>query len=316
MSKNVMSRTESLLAVKSLGSIDATGAQERASALMGRSFKSASKERAIDLAISMLDLTTLEGTDTPATIRDLVKRATNPDNSIQGLPSTAAVCVYGDRVELAKNFLVELNSPVKLAAVSTAFPSGRNTLDLKLRETLNILEAGADEIDMVIDRAALLSGDYAKVYDEVRQTALLCSEFNAKLKVIFETGELASLENINLASWLAIFAGADFIKTSTGKISTAATPTSTLILLRAAREAYDSYGLKVGVKPAGGIKTSKDALGYLALVEETAGEEWLNKDLFRFGASSLLSDLLLQRQKILFGGYSSANYVAGASSGY
>lgn len=316
MSKNPISRSEALKDVLREHSIDRVGATERAFSLMSRSYKGESKKTALELAISMLDLTTLEGSDTVGTIRDLVKRASKPDISIANLPTTAAICVYGDRVSIAKKFLTELNSPVKLAAVSTAFPSGRNSLKLKLEETSQILKDGAEEIDMVIDRAAFLSGDYGRVYDEIKEVATLCADYKAKLKVIFETGELNTPENINKASWLAIHAGADFIKTSTGKVNVNATPLSTLILLRAARDAFDRYGLAIGVKPAGGIKTSKDALGYLSLVEESAGDKWLTNSLFRFGASSLLSDLLLQRQKIEFDGYSSSNYVPGASTGY
>jgi len=311
-----ISKQEALAIIQTLPPIDQVGTLERASALMARSFKGQVKLQAIDLAINMVDLTTLEGSDTLGTIKDLVSRATQPDNRTPECPSTAAICVYGDRVTAAREYLKQIPSSVKLAAVSTAFPSGRNSLKLKIQETLQILVAGADEIDMVIDRAAFLEGDYGKVYDEIKAVSLLTKEYNAKLKVIFETGELVTLDNINKAAYLAVFAGADFIKTSTGKVGVNATPANTLVLLRVAHQVYKTYGVKIGVKPAGGIKTTKEALGYLSMVNETNGAQWLNNELFRFGASSLLSDLILQRQKYYFKGYSSSNYVSGSSAGY
>ena len=272
--------------------------------LATRSIKAASKERAIDLAISMVDLTTLEGMDTPGKVRALCAKALRPDPTDPTTPHVAAVCVYGDMASVARE---SVGDALHVAAVATAFPSGRASLDVKLTDTREAVAAGADEIDMVIDRGAFLAGHYLDVYDEIVAVKEACG--TAHLKVIFETGELRTYDNVRRASWLAMLAGADFIKTSTGKVSPAATPPVTLILLEAVRDWHRVTGRYVGVKPAGGIRTTKDAIRYLVMINEVCGEAWLTPDLFRFGASALLNDLLQQRQRMRTGHYSGPDYV-------
>ncbi len=287
-----------------LPGVDQVGAEARAAMLATRSIKSASKERAIDLAISMVDLTTLEGMDTPGKVRALCAKALRPDPTDPTTPHVAAVCVYGDMAGVARE---SVGDALHVAAVATAFPSGRASLDVKLTDTREAVAAGADEIDMVIDRGAFLAGHYLDVYDEIVAVKEACG--TAHLKVIFETGELRTYDNVRRASWLAMLAGADFIKTSTGKVSPAATPPVTLILLEAVRDWHRVTGRYVGVKPAGGIRTTKDAIRYLVMINEVCGEAWLTPDLFRFGASALLNDLLQQRQRMRTGHYSGPDYV-------
>lgn len=293
-----------------LPGVDQVGADARAAGLGSRSIKTTAKEQALDLAIRMVDLTTLEGTDTPGKVRALAAKAIAPDPSDPTCPSAAAVCVYPDMVGYAKSALGD--SGVKVAAVATAFPSGRAALDIKLADTQDAVEAGADEVDMVIDRGAFLSGHYRQVYDEIVATREACAGKNgsgAHLKVILETGELQTYDNVRRASWLAMMAGAHFIKTSTGKIQPAATLPVTMIMLEAVRDFRTATGQMVGVKPAGGIRTSKDAIKYLVMINEVAGADWLDPDWFRFGASSLLNDLLMQRIKIRTGRYTGPDYV-------
>ena len=289
-----------------LPGVDQVGCEARAGALSTRSVKADSKRAAIDLAISMIDLTTLEGADTHNRVRGLAAKALRPDPTDPSTPRTAAVCVYGDMVATAKEEL--RGSDVKVAAVATAFPSGRASLAVKLLDTQDAVAAGADEIDMVIDRGAFLSGRYLDVFHQVARVKEAAGP--ARLKVIMETGELATYDNVRRASWLCLLAGADFIKTSTGKISPAATLPVTLVMLEAVRDWRDLTGTMAGVKPAGGIRTSKDAIRYLVAVQETAGADWLDNHWFRFGASSLLGDLLLQRQRLRDGVYSSVTYIA------
>lgn len=293
-----------------LPGVDAVGLQARAATLATRSIKTTAKAYAIDLAISMIDLTTLEGADTPGKVRALCAKGLNPDPTDRTAPRVAAICVYGDMVATAKEALG--GSDIQVAAVATAFPSGRAALPVKLADTREAVAAGADEIDMVIDRGAFLSGRYLEVFEEIRQVKDACAREDgtaAHLKVIFETGELQTYDNVRRASWLAMLAGADFIKTSTGKVAVNATPPVTLVLLEAVRDFRAATGVQVGVKPAGGIRTSKDAIKYLVMVNETLGEEWLSPQWFRFGASSLLNDLLMQRQKLSTGRYSGPDYV-------
>jgi deoxyribose-phosphate aldolase len=292
-----------------LPGVDQVGADARAAALSTRSIKTTAKAFAIDLAISMIDLTTLEGADTPGKVRSLCAKALRPDPHDPSVPRTAAVCVYNDLVGLAKAELGD--SGVKVAAVATAFPSGRASLAVKLADSRDAVLQGADEIDMVIDRGAFLSGRYLEIFEEIAAVKEVCHEggATAHLKVILETGELQTYDNVRRASWLAMLAGADFIKTSTGKISPAATLPVTLVMLEACRDWHDITGELIGMKPAGGIRTTKDAMKYLVLVNETVGTEWLTPDLFRLGASSLLNDLLLQRQKMATGRYSGPDYV-------
>jgi deoxyribose-phosphate aldolase len=287
-----------------LPGVDQVGAEERAATLSTRSIKTTAKAYAIDLAIAMIDLTTLEGADTHGKVRALCAKAQRPDPADPSCPSVAAVCVYPDMVPVARAALD--GSAVKVASVATAFPSGRAALDIKLADTRDAVEAGADEIDMVIDRGAFLSGHYQQVFDEIVAVQQACS--GAHLKVILETGELATYDNVRRASWLAMLAGADVIKTSTGKISPAATLPVTMVMLEAVRDFRDSTGRQVGVKAAGGIRTAKDAIRHLVLVNETAGADWLDPDRFRIGASSLLNDLLMQRTKLVTGRYSGPDY--------
>ena len=287
-----------------LPGVDRVGAEERAARLATRSIKTTAKAEAIDLAISMVDLTTLEGADTPGKVRALCAKAAHPDPSDASVPQVAAVCVYPDMVDVAVRALK--GTRIGVASVATAFPSGRAPMEAKLADTRAAVAAGAAEIDMVIDRGAFLSGDYAKVFGEIVAVKDACGD--AHLKVILETGELATYDNVRRASWLAMRAGADFIKTSTGKVSPAATPPVALVMLAAAREYAQATGRRVGVKVAGGVRTAKDAIRYLVLVRETAGPEWLTPALFRIGASSLLNDLLMQRSKQLTGRYAGPDY--------
>ena len=292
-----------------LPGVDKVGAEGRAAMLGTRSIKTTSKARAIDLAISMVDLTTLEGADTPGKVRSLCAKALRPDPSDLTVPHVGAICVYNDMVKVARDYLDSIGGQsIPVAAVSTAFPSGRASMEVKLRDTQDAIESGASEIDMVIDRGAFLSGKFGSVFDEIREIKALCGE-KAHLKVILETGELATYDNVRKASYLAMLAGADFIKTSTGKVSPAATPPVVLVMLEAVRDFFALTGKKIGVKPAGGIRTTKDAIKQLVLVNETTGPEWLSPKLFRIGASALLNDLLMQRMKLSNGRYSSANYV-------
>jgi deoxyribose-phosphate aldolase len=292
-----------------LPGVDQVGAEARAAMLGTRSIKTTAKEFAIDLAIRMVDLTTLEGQDTPGKVRALSAKAMRPDPADPSCPQVAAVCVYPDMVAVAKETLG--TSGVHVASVATAFPSGRAAMDIKLADTRDAVEAGADEIDMVIDRGAFLSGRYLEVYDEIVAVREACARPDgtaAHLKVIFETGELQTYDNVRRASWLAMMAGADFIKTSTGKVQPAATMPVTLVMLEAVRDFREATGQMVGVKPAGGIRTSKDAIKYLVMVNEVAGPDWLDPDWFRFGASTLLNDLLMQRTKMRTGRYSGPDY--------
>ena len=284
-----------------LGSVDAVSLEGRAAELAKRSIKRESKVFALDLAISMIDLTTLEGADTPGKVRALSAKAVRPDPGDASIPSVAAVCVYPSLVATARRTL--RGSTVKVASVATAFPSGQAPLDVKLMDVRAAVDAGADEIDMVIDRGAFLSGRIGEVYDEVVAVKEACGE--AHLKVILETGELGTYDAVRRASLVAIAGGADFIKTSTGKVSPAATLPVTLCMLEVIRDVYDETGLVVGMKPAGGIRTAKQAIQYLCVLHETLGVEWLTPDRFRFGASSLLNDLLLQLRKQRTGIYRS-----------
>lgn len=288
-----------------LPGVDQVGAEARAAMLASRSIKNEAKRTAIDLAISMVDLTTLEGADTPGKVQAMCAKALHPDPADTLVPPVAAVCVYGDMAGIAR---AVVGDRLHVAAVATAFPSGRAALEVKLADTAAAIERGADEIDMVIDRGAFLAGDYGTVFEQIAHVKHACGD--AHLKVILETGELHTLDNVRRASWLAMAAGADFIKTSTGKISPAATMPVTLVMLEAVRDWHQRTGRRIGVKPAGGIRTAKDAIRYLVMVQEVAGPEWLTPDLFRFGASSLLNDLLLQRQRMATGNYSGPDYVS------
>ena len=311
--------TEKALALHldGLADVDAVGLEQRAAGLATRSIKTSSKAWALDTIIRTCDLTTLEGADTPGKVRSLVAKAVTPDASDPTTPRVAAVCVYGDMVPYAVEALGSLHGDpdaglVSVAAVATAFPSGRASLDIKLADTREAVAAGADEIDMVIDRGAFLSGRYGLVFDQIVAVKEACRRPDgtyAHLKVILETGELVTYDNVKRASWLAILAGADFIKTSTGKVSPAATLPVTLLMLEVIRDWHRLTGEKVGMKPAGGIRASKDAVRYLVTVAETVGEEWLTPHLWRFGASSLVNDVLLQRQKLRTGHYSGPDYV-------
>ncbi|HTZ43245.1 MAG TPA: deoxyribose-phosphate aldolase [Jatrophihabitans sp.] len=288
-----------------LPGVDQVGAEGRAATLATRSIKTTAKAWAIDTAIRMVDLTTLEGADTPGKVRSLCSKAMRPDPSDPGVPAVAAVCVYPDLVETAVQALH--GSQVAIASVATAFPSGRASLATKLVDVREAVAAGATEIDMVIDRGAFLAGRYGQVYDEIVAVKEACG--NAHLKVILETGELVTLDNVRRASWLALLAGGDFIKTSTGKVSPAATPPVALVMLQAVRDFAARTGQIRGVKLAGGIRTSKEAVRYLVMVNEVAGDPWLRPATFRFGASSLLNDLLLQRHKLSTGAYDGPDYV-------
>ena len=292
-----------------LPGVDAVGADARAAMLATRSIKTTSKRWAIDTAITMVDLTTLEGADTEGKVQALCAKALRPDPTDLSVPSVGAVCVYNDMVSIARNHLDSIGGAhVPVAAVSTAFPSGRASMKVKIQDTQDAIDAGAGEIDMVIDRGAFLSGNYIEVFNEIVAIKEICGD-KAHLKVIFETGELVTYDNVRKASYLAMLAGADFIKTSTGKIAPAATPPVVLVMLEAVRDFYEMAGVRIGVKPAGGIRNTKDAIKQLVLVNETAGPEWLTPSLFRIGASALLNDLLMQRMKMDDGYYASPQYV-------
>jgi deoxyribose-phosphate aldolase len=288
-----------------LPGVDPVGIEQRAAGLATRSIKRDSKLAAIDLAISMVDLTTLEGADTPGKVRNLSRKAMMPDPDHLETPKVAAICVYPDMVPIAVKELK--GSGVKVASVASAFPSGRSTLEVKLSDTKIAVDGGADEIDMVIDRGAFLAGRYEAVFSQIVAIRQACG--NARLKVILETGELATYDNVRRASWLALLAGADFIKSSTGKISPAATLPVVHVMLQAVKDWKAQTGQQRSVKPAGGIRTAKDAIRYLVAVNEVAGPEWLDPYYFRFGASSVLNDLIMQRRAQLDGHYSGADYV-------
>ena len=295
----------------SLPGVDKVGLEARTASLGTRSIKTASKAWALDMAIKMMDLTTLEGADTKERVRSLCLKAITPDPTDLTTPQPAAICVYGDMVKHAKEALGK--NKIHVAAVATAFPSGRASLPVKIADTKDAVNAGADEIDMVIDRGAFLSGNYLEVYKQILAVKAACVRKDgtrAHLKVILETGELETYDNIRRASYLAMLAGPDFIKTSTGKVSINATLPITLLMLQAVKDWYDQTKIQIGVKPAGGIRTAKDAIKYLVVVQETAGEEWLTPKYFRFGASSLLNDVLMQRQKLTTGHYSGRDYVS------
>src|SRR5215217_3703801 len=287
-----------------IGSVDAVALEERAASLARRSIKRDAKVFALELAIRMMDLTTLEGQDTPGKIAALASKALHPDPSDPGVPAVAAICVYPNLVPSAAA-RVE-GSSVKVASVATAFPSGQSPLETKLAEVRWVVEQGADEVDMVIDRGAFLSGRYAKVYDEIVQAKGACGD--AHLKVILEVSELGTYDNVRRASLLAMAAGVDFVKTSTGKLPSAATLPVTLVMLEAIRDVYEETGRRVGMKPAGGIRQAKQAVQHLVLVHETLGADWLTPDLYRLGASSLLNDVLMQIRKEKTGRYQSPDY--------
>ncbi len=287
-----------------IGSVDQVAVEERAASLARRSIKRESKVWALELAVRMMDLTTLEGADTPGKVAALCSKAARPDPVDRTVPPVAAVCVYPNLVAHAKERLE--GTGVKVASVATGFPSGQFPTELKVADVRAAVDLGADEIDMVIDRGAFLSGRYAKVYDEIVRVKEAAGD--SHLKVILETGELGTYDNVRRASLLAMAAGADFIKTSTGKISPAATLPVSLVMLEAIRDVQDETGRKVGFKPAGGIRTSKQAIQHLVLVHETLGPDWLTPDLHRFGASSLLNDVLMQIRKEKTGAYQSPDY--------
>jgi len=284
--------------------IDKVGVHERVSRFCKRSIKTSAKKYGLHLALSMIDLTTLEGKDTPEKVKRLCYKANHLHDSMPGLPNVAAVCVYPTFVRVAKKELK--GTGINIASVATAFPSGQSTLEVKLSDTKFAVNEGADEVDMVISRGRFLAGEYNFVYDEIAAVKEACGK--AHLKVILETGELDTLDNVRKASDIAIYAGADFIKTSTGKINPAATMPVTFIMLNAIKDYYKKTGIKIGMKPAGGISTAKIALQYLVMLKETLGGKWMNKELFRFGASSLANDVLMQLQKQESGIYQSLDY--------
>jgi len=283
---------------------DLTGVNERIARFCSRSIKKASKAAGLKLAISMVDLTTLEGKDTPGKVKQLCYKAMHPHDSIKDVPTVAAVCVYPAYVGTAKKALQ--GSDIKVASVATAFPSGQSNLEVKLNDVKFAVDQGADEIDMVISRGQFLAGNYQYVFDEIASVKEACGE--AHLKVILETGELDTLDNVRKASEIAMHAGANFIKTSTGKIQPAATMQVTYVMLDAIKDFYLKTGKMIGMKPAGGISTAKIALQYLVMLNEVLGEKWMNKNYFRFGASSLVNDLLMQLVKTETGMYQSPNY--------
>ena len=317
MSTNYLTQLPSLLSdatkneeslkkfLNGLSGVDKVGVEERAAKLSTRSIKTKAKKEGIDLSIRMIDLTTLEGMDTKGKVKTLCAKARRPDPLDNSVPGVAAVCVYSDLVSIAKENLTGTN--IKVAAVATGFPAGRVSLAAKLQDTSDAVSQGADEIDMVIDRGAFHEGRFFDIYEQILTIKEACK--SAHLKVILETGELKTYDNVKKASWIAMLAGADFIKTSTGKVQPAATLPVTLVMLQAINEFERATGKIIGMKPAGGIKTTKDAMKYLVLVKETLGDRWLSPDLFRFGASSLLNDLLMQRQKLNTGAYSGPDYV-------
>jgi len=285
--------------------IDQVMVEERAASFARRSIKTSAKLSGLKLSVAMMDLTTLEGSDTPGKVAYLCRKALQPADLKYAVPPCAAVCVYPSMVRHARRFLGAA-SPVHVASVSTGFPSGQFPLRTRLEETRRAVADGADEIDMVINRGAFLTGDHARVFDEI--AAVKEASGAAHLKVILETGELVTYDNVRVASQLAMEAGADFIKTSTGKVSPAATMPVTLVMLEAIRDHFYATGIRIGMKPAGGIRTSKQALAYLVMVKETLGDDWLTPDLFRFGASSLVNDVLMQIVKLAEGNYQSADY--------
>ena len=292
-----------------LSPVDQVGAEARAAMLATRSIKTTSKAWAIDTAISMVDLTTLEGADSSGKVKALCAKAVRPDPTDLTVPSVGAICVYNDMVKIARSELDAIGGKdIPVAAVATAFPSGRASIAVKKFDTKDALDAGANEIDMVIDRGAFLSGQLGEVFEEIKTIKEICGN-KAHLKVILETGELVTYDNVRKASYIAMLAGADFIKTSTGKVAPAATAPVVLVMLEAVRDYFALTGSRIGVKPAGGIRTTKDAIKQLVLVNETAGSEWLKPSLFRIGASALLNDLLMQRMKLRTGHYAGANYV-------
>ena len=284
--------------------VDEVGVNERVARFQSRSIKASAKNEALRLVLSMIDLTTLEGQDTPGKVRQLCQKAIHLHDAMPGLPHVAAVCVYPTMVHVAKEALKGYD--IKVASVATAFPSGQSRLDVKLDDTRMAVEAGADEIDMVISRGAFLAGDYRYVFDEIRAVKEACGD--AHLKVILETGELGTLDRVRRASVLAMHAGADFIKTSTGKIQPAATMQVTLVMLQAIRDFYRETGRMIGMKPAGGISSAKLAIHYLVMLRETLGNAWMTPEWFRFGASSLANDVLMQLVKQSTGFYQSADY--------
>jgi deoxyribose-phosphate aldolase len=284
--------------------VDEVGVNERVARFQSRSIKKSSKVDALELILSMIDLTTLEGQDTPGKVRQLCQKAIHLHDAMPGLPHVAAVCVYPTMVGIAKEALA--GTGINVASVATAFPSGQSTLSVKLDDTRMAVAAGADEIDMVISRGAFLAGDYRYVFDEIKAVKKACG--NAHLKVILETGELGPLDRVRKASVLAMHAGADFIKTSTGKIQPAATMQVTLVMLQAIRDYYHDTGRMVGMKPAGGISNAKLAVHYLVMLRETLGNAWMTPEWFRFGASSLANDVLMQIMKQSTGVYQSADY--------
>lgn len=294
------------LDLSSSPTIDQVGIEERIARLNTRSIKKESKLQGLKLALNMIDLTTLEGKDTEGKVQQMCYKAMHPADDIPGLPTVAAVCVYPNHVRTARKAL--MSSKVKIASVSTAFPSGNSTRQVKIEDTKFALDEGADEIDMVISRGEFLKGNYQFVFDEIAAIKEACGK--ARLKVILETGELSTLDNVRRASDIAIQAGADFIKTSTGKIQPAATMPVTLVMLQAIKDHYDKTGVMIGMKPAGGISTAKGALQYLVMLYETLGPKWMTNEWFRFGASSLANDLILQLGKERTGVYYSKDYIS------
>ena len=284
--------------------IDKVGVEERTARIQTRSIKGESKIQGMKMILNMIDLTTLEGKDTPGKVKQMCYKANHLHDAYPDCPTVAAVCVYPSMVKTARQALG--NSPVKIASVSTAFPSGQAPLQVKLDDTRFAVENGADEIDMVISRGKFLAGEYSFVFDEIAQIKEACGK--ARLKVILETGELVTLDNVRRASEIAMYAGADFIKTSTGKIQPAATMQVTYVMLMAIKDYFEKTGIQIGMKPAGGISTSKLALHYLLMVKETLGDQWLTNEWFRFGASSLANDVLMQLMKSKTGAYQSADY--------
>jgi deoxyribose-phosphate aldolase len=280
-------------------------AEERAASFAKRSIKTSAKLAGLKMVTAMMDLTTLEGKDTPGKVAYLCQKALQPAEPRYGVPHCAAVCVYPSMVRYARRFL-GADSPVRVASVATGFPSGQYPLRTRVEEARRAAGDGADEIDMVLNRGAFLGGEYARVFDEVAALKAACGA--AHLKVILETGELVTYDNVRLASRIAMEAGADFIKTSTGKINPAATMPVTLVMLEAMRDYFFQTGVRVGMKPAGGIRTAKQSLAYLAMLKETLGDDWLTPDLFRFGASTLLNDVLMQIAKTVDGAYQGADY--------
>jgi deoxyribose-phosphate aldolase len=285
--------------------VDQVMVEERATSFTKRSIKTSAKLGGLKMSVAMMDLTTLEGKDTPGKVAYLCRKALQPADPKYHVPPCAAVCVYPNMVRYARRFLGE-NSPVKIASVATGFPSGQYPLRTKLEETRRAVDDGSDEIDMVIDRNAFLVGDHAKVFDEISAVKQACGA--AHLKVILETGELVTYDNVRIASRLAMDAGADFIKTSTGKVQPAATMPVTLVMLEAIRDYFFETGIRIGMKPAGGIRTAKQSLAYLVMVKETLGDDWLTPDLFRIGASTLLNDVLMQIARVVDGNYQSSDY--------